>query len=315
MRTLVTGGAGFIGSSLCERLLAKGHEVLCIDNFNDYYSPEAKRQNIAACMESERFRLVEANILNKTAMEGAFSSFKPEMVAHFAAHAGVRYSLENPIKCTNLNVNGTISLLDLSVKHDATGFLLASTAAVYGDSEQVPFKEESEIRPISPYAISKRCAELFCLQYHKLYGLPVSIPRFFTVYGPRQRPDMAIHIFTRLVDQGKEIPIYGSLESERDYVYISDAIDAVCSAMEKSQGLEIFNLGDSETVSLGKLVSVVEETLGKKAKIKKMPKQPCDPYKACANIEKAKRLLGYRPKVGIVEGIEKFVGWYKKSCL
>ncbi len=311
MRVLVTGGAGFIGSQLCESLLGRGNEVLCVDNFDDYYSPEAKRRNLETCLENNKFRLVEADILDKGAMEKAFSEFRPEMVAHFAAYAGVRASLHDPVGFMNLNSNGTVKLLDLSVKHEVNGFLLASTSAVYGKSGKGVFLDDSKIMPLSPYAISKRAAELFCFQYSQLSGLNVSIPRFFTVYGPRQRPDMAIHKFTKLIDEGKEIPVYGGLESERDYAYVSDVVDAVCAALEKNPEFETFNLGNSEPTPLGEVVSTIEEKLGKKAKVKILPWQDCEPHSTCAGIGRAEKLLGFRPKVRIGEGIGKFVEWYK----
>ncbi|MDP6671034.1 MAG: GDP-mannose 4,6-dehydratase [archaeon] len=311
MRVLVTGGAGFIGSSLCESLLGKGHEVLCVDNFDDYYNPKAKHKNIKACLENEKFKLVEANILDDEAMETAFSEFKPERIAHFAAFAGVRASLQDPVGFMDLNSNGTIKLLDLSIKHEAGGFLLASTSAVYGKPEKSVFLEDTNIMPLSPYAISKRTAELFCYQYSQINGLNISIPRFFTVYGPRQRPDMAIHKFTKLIDEGKEIPVFGSLESERDYAYISDVTNAVCAALEKNPEFEIFNLGHSKPTSLGKVVSTIEKNLEKKAKIKILPWQDCEPHSTCAGIEKAERLLNFKPKTSFEEGIEKFIEWYK----
>jgi UDP-glucuronate 4-epimerase len=311
LRVLVTGGAGFIGSSLCESLLGKNHEVLCVDNFDDYYSPEAKHKNLKACLENDKFKLVEADILDDGAMDAVFSEFKPERVAHFAAFAGVRASLQDPVGFMNLNSNGTVKLLDLSVKHEVNGFLLASTSAVYGKPEKDIFLEDNKIMPLSPYAISKRTAELFCYQYNQLSGLNISIPRFFTVYGPRQRPDMAIHKFTKLIDAGKEIPVFGSLESKRDYAYISDITNAVCAALEKNPNFEIFNLGNSDPTPLGKVVSTIEENLGKKAKIKILPWQDCEPHSTCAGIEKAGKLLDFKPKTSFDEGIGKFIEWYK----
>ena len=311
MRVLVTGGAGFIGSNLCESLLGKGHEVLCVDNFDDYYSPEAKHRNLEACLENDKFKLVEADILNKGAMETVFSEFKPERVAHLAAFAGVRASLQDPVGFMNLNSNGTVKLLDLSVKHEVNGFLLASTSAVYGKPEKSVFLEDNKIMPLSPYAISKRTAELFCYQYNQINGLNISIPRFFTVYGPRQRPDMAIHKFTKLIDEGKELPIFGSLESERDYTYVSDVTDAVCAVLEKNPGFEICNLGNSKPTRLGEVVSTLEEKLGKKAKIKILPRQKCEPNSTCAGIERAEKLLGFKPKTSFKEGVGQFIEWYR----
>jgi len=309
---LVTGGAGFIGSHLVERLLARGNGVICVDNFDPFYPPEIKRRNIECILTNERFELVECDIRSKDDLGKIFYTHGIDNVIHLAARAGVRPSISDPLLYQDVNVRGTINLLELSKEYGIKNFIFGSSSSVYGASDKIPFREGDSLhQPISPYAASKKAGELFCYTYHYLYHIPMTCLRFFTVYGPRQRPDMAIRKFTELIDQGEEIPLYGDGSSQRDYTYITDIIDGIISALDRKFDFEIINLGDSETTELRYLVSLIEENLGKKAKVRELPMQPGDVLTTCADISKARRLLGYSPKVKIEEGIETFVRWYR----
>ena len=309
---LVTGGAGFIGSHLVERLLARGNRVICVDNFAPFYPPEVKRRNIERLLTNERFELVECDIRSEDDLGKIFYTHEIDSVIHLAARVGVRPSISDPLLYQDVNIRGTLNLLELSREKGIKNFVFGASSSVYGASEQIPFREDDSLtRAISPYAASKQAGELFCHTYHHLYHIPVTCLRFFTVYGPRQRPDMAIHKFTRLIDKGEEIPIYGNGSSKRDYTYISDIVDGVISALDNELGFEIINLGDSDTTDLRRLVYLIEENLGKKAKVRELPVQPGDVPTTCADISKARRLLGYGPKVKIEEGIETFIRWYR----
>lgn len=309
---LVTGGAGFIGSHLVERLLARGNRVICIDNFDLFYAPEVKRNNIQPFLANERFELVQCDIRNEGHLAKVLATHKIHSVVHLAARAGVRLSISNPTLYQHVNVGGTVSLLDLCKDRGISNFIFGSSSSVYGACAKIPFREnEDSLRPVSPCGASKQAGELFCYTYHHLYHIPVTCLRFFTVYGPRQRPDMAIHKFTRLVDSGEPIPLYGDGSSGRDYTYISDVVDGIISALNRKFDFEIFNLGNSETTRLSRLVAMIEENLGKKANIERLPAQAGDVPTTCADVSKAQRLLDYRPKVGIEEGIQEFIRWYK----
>ncbi len=314
MAILVTGGAGFIGSHLIEKLLSENKNVICFDNLNDYYNPKIKRNNIADCIDNPNFILIEGDIRDVHLLNSLFDTHNITEVVHLAARAGVRYSLENPMLYQDVNVKGTINLLEVIRNYNVRNFVFGSSSSVYGINSKVPFNENDKIdKPVSPYAATKRAAELFCFTYHHLYDIPITCLRFFTVYGPRQRPDMAIHKFTSLIDQGKEITMFGDGKSKRDYTYVSDIIDGIAAAIYNPFGFEIFNLGDSKTVELQYLISLIEENLGKKAIIKHLPDQPGDVPITYADITKATNILGYQPKVSIEDGIEKFVSWFK-SC-
>lgn len=316
MICLVTGGAGFIGSHLVARLLESGSEVICIDNFDPYYPPEIKRENISKHLSNEdNFSLIEADIRDRKDLEMIFKSNNIDKIVHLAARAGVRPSISNPLLYEDVNVKGTLNLLELSKDYGIEEFVFGSSSSVYGVGDKIPFSEDEGVdRPISPYAASKRSCELFCYTYSHLYDISLSCLRFFTVYGPRQRPEMAIHKFTRLIDQqNKEVPMYGDGASKRDYTYISDIIDGIVSALDKNFGFEIINLGNSKTVELRYLISLIEKNLGKKAMIKRLPDQPGDVPITYADISKANRLLNYNPEVGIEDGIKKFVEWYKNK--
>ena len=308
---LVTGGAGFIGSHLVERLLKEGYHVICLDNFNDYYDPQIKRNNVEPFLKERNFSLVEADIRDREALKRVFGEFKFDKLIHLAAQAGVRFSLKEPSLYMDVNVNGTLNLLELSKEYQIKRFLFGSSSSVYGATTEIPFSELGELKPISPYAVSKRTGELLCWTYNHLYHLPITIFRFFTVYGPRQRTDMAIHKFAKLIEEGEEISLFGSGESKRDYTYVSDIVDGIMSALDKDFDFQIFNLGNSEPIALRHLVSLIEKNMGKPAKIKHLPEQPGDPPITYADIGKSKRLLGYHPEVKMEEGIKRFVNWYK----
>jgi UDP-glucuronate 4-epimerase len=316
MSILVTGGAGFIGSHLVERLLDEGRDVLCLDNFDDFYDPSLKRDNIAPFLRRDGFTLIEGDIRDTDLLDRIFRDHTISCVVHLAARAGVRPSLDLPLLYQDVNVRGTVTLLDACRRHSVKRFLFASSASVYGINNTIPFNEEDKIdKPISPYAATKAAGELLCFTYHHLYGFPVICLRFFTVYGPRQRPDLAIHKFTRMIARGEEIPLYGDGSTRRDYTYIEDIIDGVMGALRyDGGGYEIINLGDSRTVELTRLISLIEETLGLPVRIQRLPLQPGDVPITYADITKASRLLGYYPEVPIEEGIRRFVMWWRERC-
>ncbi len=315
---LVTGGAGFIGSHLVERLLEHGEEVVVIDDFNDYYSPTLKWHNLKNVISHSFFHLEKGDIRDFSFLERIFKRYKIykiKEVIHLAARAGVRPSVEDPILYEEVNGIGTINLLELCRRYEVPKFIYGGSSSVYGESSKAPFSEDDCCdRPVSPYAATKRANELICHAYHHLFGISVISLRFFTVYGPRQRPEMAIHKFTRMIDQGLEIPVYGDGSSRRDYTYIDDIIQGILAAHQREFDYEIFNLGESRTTDLLTLIRLIEENLGKKAKINFLPPQPGDVSITYADISKAKKLLGYNPQVPIEEGIRRFVVWYKEEA-
>lgn len=311
---LVTGGAGFIGSSLCDRLLEEDCKVICLDNFNDFYEPKIKEANIANALKHKIFTLIRGDILDRELLEDIFSKYDIDKVIHLAAIAGVRPSLVAPNKYIEVDIKGTVNLLEVARKHEIRQFIFGSSSSVYGINSKIPFSEEDMVDlQISPYATAKRAGELYCATYHHLYGIPITILRFFTVYGPRQRPDMAIHKFTRLMSRGEPIPVFGSGESERDYTYIDDVVNAVVSSTGENYDFEIFNIGNSKLVKLRELIEIIAAKLEAEPKLKQLPEQPGDVPITCADISKARRLLGYEPSTSIEQGIEKFVKWYKKN--
>jgi UDP-glucuronate 4-epimerase len=311
---LVTGGAGFIGSHLMERLLLEGRRVICLDNFNDYYDPRIKRENIALSAESPAFSLIEGDILNVGLLDGIFTENKIDTVVHLAARAGVRPSLKDPLLYEQVNCAGTLNLLEKARRSGVEHFVFGSSSSVYGINAKVPFSEADPInQPVSPYATTKRSGELMCYTYNHLYELPVTCLRFFTVYGPRQRPDMAIHKFTRAIHEGREIALYGDGRSRRDYTFIGDIIDGVVRAMDRPSGFKIYNLGESQTIELLKLIELIEDAVGKKAKIDWQPDQPGDVPITYADIDLARSELGYDPITSISEGIPRFVKWFMET--
>jgi UDP-glucuronate 4-epimerase len=311
MNILVTGGAGFIGSNLTERLLREGHEIICLDNFDDFYDPQRKRKNLETALKDSRFRLYEGDLRDEAFLEKTFSAEKIENVAHLAARAGVRPSIRFPALYADVNIRGTLNLLESCRRHGVRRFVFASSSSVYGNNPKVPFSETDSVdNPISPYAATKKAGELICHTYHHLYGLDVACLRYFTVYGPRQRPEMAIHQFTRLIHHGKKITLFGDGSSRRDYTFIDDAVAGTVSALRRENGFEIFNIGESQTTTLIELVRIIEERVGKKALIEYLPAQPGDVERTFADIQKAKEKLEYKPQTDMRAGIQKFVDWY-----
>ncbi|MBI2870612.1 MAG: GDP-mannose 4,6-dehydratase [Candidatus Omnitrophica bacterium] len=308
---LVTGGAGFIGSHLCESLLTDGFRVVVVDDFNGYYDPLVKRRNIQACLGRDGFVLFEGDIQDPDLLSRVFSQERIDRIVHLAARAGVRPSVADPVLYERVNGIGTLRLLDWAVRARVRNFLFGSSSSVYGRSAP-PFKEDSGTdHPISPYAATKRAGELLAYTYHHLYELPVTALRFFTVYGPRQRPDMAIHKFTRAINEGCPIELYGRGHSSRDYTYISDIVRAIRIALDKPFTYEIINLGASSTTELVELIGMLEEALGRRAIMKKTADQPGDVPISWADTAKAERLLGWRAQVDIREGVRRFVEWYR----
>jgi UDP-glucuronate 4-epimerase len=312
---MVTGAAGFIGSHLVERLLHLGYSVVGIDNFDDYYPPDVKWNNVRALTAGDGFRLNEGDIRDASLLARIFTENCINVVMHLAARAGVRPSLEQPLLYQDVNIRGTINLLEASRFFGVKKFIFASSSSVYGLNNKAPFSEESKIGyPISPYAASKGAAELFCRTYSHLYSLPTIVLRLFTVYGPRQRPEMAIHRFVRMVDRGEEVNIYGDGTANRDYTYVGDIIAGFEAALAyPEEGFRIFNLGSGRTVALSYLLGLIEEALGKKAKIRNLATQPGEVPITLADISNAQAVLGYQPKISIEAGIPLFTRWYKEK--
>ncbi|NQT19705.1 MAG: GDP-mannose 4,6-dehydratase [Planctomycetes bacterium] len=310
---LVTGGAGFIGSHLVDSLLADGRPVVCVDNFNDYYDPDIKRSNIAGHLDDPLFSLVEADIRDEQMMRNVFERGLAQVV-HLAARAGVRPSVEQPLLYLDVNARGTLNLLECCREFGVGSFVFASSSSVYGVNSKVPFSVDDKIAlPISPYAATKRAGELLCHTYHHLYNIHITCLRFFTVYGPRQRPDLAIHKFARLMAAGQEIPVYGDGSMKRDFTYIDDIITGVRSAMAKNYPYEILNLGNCNPISVMQLVALLEKHLGTKARIVYQPVPPGDVPITYADVQKTTELLGYEVTTPIDKGIGKFVEWFRTT--
>ena len=313
-RVLVTGAAGFIGSHLTDALLARGDEVLGLDEFNDYYDPAVKRGNLAGALAKPGFALVEADICDEAALRAAFERFRPEVVVHLAARAGVRPSLQDPNLYHRVNVVGGQHILDACRDFGPSHLVFASSSSVYGGSTAVPFTEDDPVmRPISPYAATKRMNELQAHVYSHLYGLNVTMLRFFTVYGPRQRPDMAIHKFTRNLLRGEPIPVFGDGSTRRDYTYIDDIVQGLLGCVDTPLRYEILNLGESRTTTLAELVEMVARHTGRAPVIDRRPAQPGDVEITYADISRARRLVGYAPRFEMDEGVRRFVAWYRKT--
>lgn len=313
MNFLVTGGVGFIGSHVCERLLEGGHAVWALDDLNAFYSPAIKRRNLEEIKaRGGKFTFVEGDLGDVRLLDELFENGKFGQIIHLAARAGVRPSLEEPELYQRVNVAGTVNLLEAARRHCVKKIVLASSSSVYGVNKKVPFAEDDPVfSAISPYASSKLACESLGHVYHHVYGMDVAALRFFTAYGPRQRPDLAIHKFAALISAGKPIPVYGDGSTARDYTYISDIVDGVMACTEKKFDYEIFNLGESQTVTLSRLIELLEKSLGRKAVIERHPAQPGDVPVTFADITKSQKQLGYAPKVKIKEGIPRFVEWFK----
>jgi len=311
MKVLVTGGAGFIGSHLCDHLLARGDVVTILDNFNDFYDPAIKRGNLSTLADA---CLVEGDIRDAALVQRVFEEGQFDGVVHLAAMAGVRPSLEDPLLYEDVNVRGTLILLEEIRKYKGLRFVFASSSSVYGGNEDVPFREVSEIqKPISPYAATKRAGELLAYTHHHLYGIPTTCLRFFTVYGPRQRPEMAIHKFVRATLSGEAIPFFGDGSTRRDYTFVDDIIDGVVRSLDRCEGYEIYNLGESETTSLQELVDMIGEVCGAPVQLDRQPMQPGDVIITYADVSKAKERLGYAPSTPVREGLVRFLAWYRDT--
>lgn len=323
LRVVVTGGAGFIGSHLCERLLRSGHAVWAVDSFDDFYDPARKRDNVRALAGHASFRLVDADVCDGAATEAALAAAGAvaggiDAIVHLAARAGVRPSIEQPALYARVNVEGTAAVLELARRLRVPAFVFGSSSSVYGNAAPVPFSEADPVAaPISPYAATKRAGELLAHTYHHLYGLAVVSLRFFTVYGPRQRPDLAIHKFARLMWAGEEIPVFGDGSTRRDYTYVDDIVQgverAIGYALANPGCHEIFNLGESDTVTLSRLIDLLSGALGVEPRLRRLPPQPGDVERTCADISRARALLGYAPATRIEDGIPRFVEWFRTT--
>ena len=311
MRILLTGGAGFIGSHLAERFLERREDLVIFDNLDTFYDPSIKERNLEKVRAKGEFILYRENLLDQEVLLRVFEQHRPQVVVHLAARAGVRPSLIEPELYSEVNVTGTVRLLNLAQKFKVEHFVFGSSSSVYGSQSRSPFQEVDPVpHPISPYAATKRAGELLGFVYSHNHALPVTCLRFFTVYGPRQRPEMAIHSFTRKVWSGEEIEVYHRGESERDYTYVDDIVQGILATLENPSGFEIFNLGNSRTIRLLDLIHLIEQNLGRKARLRLMPAQPGDVPLTHADISRAKERLGYSPAIPIEEGISRFVDWF-----
>ncbi len=314
---LVTGAAGFIGSHAADRLLSEGHRVVGVDNFSDFYDRRWKEMNLETVSKKfkEGIDVNEIDITDGEAIDGLVRRVKPAAILHLAAMAGVRPSIERPAYYARVNVEGTSHLLEAARKHDVGRFVFASSSSVYGNLKRVPFREEDDVgNPVSPYAATKRAGELVCYTFHHLYKLPVACLRFFTVFGPRQRPDLAIHKFTRLIDKGETVPFFGDGTTSRDYTFVEDTVSGIVASLHRipDYGYRIYNLGNSSPTSLNDLVSGIESAVGKKANLDRQPMQPGDVERTYADISRAQTELGYDPKTSLADGLKQFVAWYRE---
>jgi UDP-glucuronate 4-epimerase len=318
-RVLVTGAAGFIGSHTVEALLARGDTVTGIDNFDPFYAESIKRRNLSAALANPRFELVEADIRDAARMREVIGRVKPDVLVHLAARAGVRPSIEQPVLYSEVNVTGTTVLLEAARQAGLRRIVFASSSSVYGNAESVPFRESDPTpKPVSPYAATKRSCELLCETYASLdREMRIISLRFFTVYGPRQRPDLAIHKFTRLISAGEPIPFFGDGSYSRDYTYVTDTLQGVLGAVDRTAtmtpGHEIYNLGESATTTLSELVRLIEAAVGKPAVLNRLPEQPGDVRRTYADVTRAREALGYAPQVPIEQGIPMFVEWFRRE--
>ena len=314
----ITGGAGFIGSTLSAKLIEQGDSVIVIDNFCDFYNPKIKERNIQQLQKNEKFKLYKNDIRDRQAIKKIFDENKIDVVMHLAAMAGVRQSIENPVLYQEVNCLGTQNILEEMKLHNITNGVFASSSSVYGNCKEVPFREDMIVDfAISPYAATKKANEVMAHVYHKLYNMNIIMLRFFTVYGPKQRPDLAINKFTRLMLEGKEIPMFGDGTTSRDYTYVDDIVDGIiksCNYVLNNENVyEILNIGNSSPTSLKEMINTIAEVLEIEPKIKQLPMQPGDVDRTFADVSKAKKLLGYEPHISFKEGIEKFVAWYKEN--
>ena len=311
---LVTGGAGFIGSHVCEALLDDGRRVVALDNFDTFYDPALKRRNLASLSESMAFRVVEGDIRDGKMLDTLFASEGIGAVIHLAARAGVRPSIENPALYTSVNLDGTTELLEACRRHDVVRFLFGSSSSVYGNNRKVPFAEADPVdHPISPYAATKKAGEVLCHAHHHLFGMQIACLRFFTVYGPRQRPEMAIQRFAQLLADGRPVQQFGDGSSARDYTYVSDIVDGVRRALERCSGYHVWNLGGSRTISLRDLIDKIASGLGVTANIEELPMQAGDMERTWADVSLAQAELDWTPTVDIDQGLEAFLRWFEEQ--
>jgi UDP-glucuronate 4-epimerase len=314
VRILITGGAGFIAHHLASALLKASAEVYLLDNFNSFYDPEIKRQNVKDLQSQGRAPIHEVDILDRENLRCVFEEIRPDVVVHLAAWAGVRPSLEKPELYASVNIVGTVNLLELAKQFSTRCFIFGSSSSVYGGSERVPFSETDPVdKPVSPYAATKRAGELLCHTYSHNFSMHITCLRFFTVYGPRQRPEMAIHKFADLMFEGKEIPLFGKGDTRRDYTYVEDIVSGILRAIEVNPRFDIFNLGESQTITLMELVEHLEAALGKKARIRFLPMQAGDMEITYADITHARQILGYNPQKPFKDGIRLFADWFLSS--
>ncbi|NDJ52564.1 MAG: SDR family NAD(P)-dependent oxidoreductase [Chloroflexi bacterium] len=311
-RTLVTGGAGFIGSHLVDALLTRGEQVICLDNFDDYYSPERKRRNAAHHAQHDRYVLVEGDIRDRATIDAIFEEYQPQRVAHLAAMAGVRASIERAPLYTEVNVNGTINVFEAARQHEVENLVLASTSSVYGRTEQTPFLEDqSTDGALAPYPATKKACEVMAHAYHNMFGMNITALRFFTVYGPRVRSDMMAYIVMDRILRGETIRLFNGGEMHRDWTFVADITNGVVAALDKPLGFEIMNIGRGQPVRLGDFVEIIEELVGKNAVIDEVPAPASEPPITYANVDKARRLLGYEPQVSIQDGLLETWNWFK----
>jgi UDP-glucuronate 4-epimerase len=313
MTIIVTGGAGFIGSHLADRLLADGAELIVVDNFDPFYDRAVKESNLAAALRNPRCRLVELDIRDAPAVDALVDQSRPDVIVHLAARAGVRPSIAAPLLYTDVNVLGTVVWLQAACRIEPRPrFVYASSSSVYGDRPSGPFRETDPVdRPVSPYAATKKACELLAHTFHHLHGLPVTGLRFFTAYGPRNRPDLAIAKFTRLIDQGQPVPMFGDGTTRRDYTYIDDIVDGVVRAIERCTSHHLYNLGHSEPVALRAMIDEIADALGKPVVIRSLPEEPGDVRQTFAAIDHAAHELGYAPKTPFRDGLRQFIAWYR----
>ncbi|MGE4587135.1 MAG: GDP-mannose 4,6-dehydratase [Mangrovibacterium sp.] len=315
---IVTGCAGFIGSHLCEKLLTEGHEVFGIDNFDPFYNRRIKEKNLDFARSHPRFRFSETDLADRQAVEKTFERMEADAVVHLAGKAGVRPSISDPAGYIRANISATQNLLEIMRERGIRKLAFASSSSVYGNTGEIPFSERQDVsRPVSPYAFTKRSCELLNYTWHKLYGLDVINLRFFTVYGPRQRPDLAIHKFTRLLLNGEEIPMFGDGSSARDYTYYEDTINGICRTLDylaaHKKVYELINLGNNHPIPLREMIEIIGEIAGMPVRIQTLPPQAGDVDITCANIDKARKLLGYQPAYAFEQGIQNFVNWYRTN--
>jgi UDP-glucuronate 4-epimerase len=311
---LITGGAGFIGSHLAERLLADDRRVVVLDNFDSFYDPAVKRRNVEQALDHDAYRLVEGDIRDATTLDELFVRESIGTVVHLAARAGVRPSIADPVLYSSVNLDGTTQLLEACRRYGVGRFLFGSSSSVYGNNPQVPFAESDPVdHPISPYAATKKAGEVICHVYHHLCDMRVACLRFFTVYGPRQRPEMAIHKFSRLLAAGEEIEQYGDGSSARDYTYVADIVEGIVRAMTRATGYHVWNLGGSRTIALAELVGKIAERLAVPARVRELPVQPGDVDRTWADISLARRELDWSPEIDIDGGLDLFLAWFRQA--